>query len=218
MFTVQVTSILDPDGRPAPGRQSWPVPWLEDGSVAPADLPQSAGRTLDFAWFDADEGHWPHRASWRFPSLPEPAVVMYKPAPDKEELAAQRFVVTVRIIRTEPSANHLDRRFVIGVTANSGLACEPVPDKPPESALPSGSEPAPATLELRLEDERWNIWQGSALLAELKIRITAKRPVSLVHFDLESDDPGLIAGRPRLSHDQVNALFEDREGGVRNPV
>jgi len=77
------------------------------------------------------------------------------------------------------------------------------------AALPSGPVLSSDALELRLEDERWDIWQGAALLAALKIRITAKRPIRLVHFDLESDDPGLEAGRPRLNQAQVDTLFND---------
>ena len=73
-----------------------------------------------------------------------------------------------------------------------------------ETAVPTSS-----ALELQLEDERWDIWQASALLAELKIRITARRPIRITHFDLESDDPGLAAGRPRLNQAQVDALFND---------
>lgn len=94
MFKAEVTSVLDPDGRPAPGRQSWPIPWLDDGSVSPADLSQAEGRTLDFAWFEAGEGGWPDLASWRFPSLPEPVTVMYRPVHDKKELAGQRFLAS----------------------------------------------------------------------------------------------------------------------------
>jgi hypothetical protein len=78
-----------------------------------------------------------------------------------------------------------------------------------EVPLPSGLVLSSDALELRLEDERWDIWQGAALLAALKIRITAKRPIRLVHFDLESDDPGLEAGRPRLNQAQVDTLFND---------
>jgi hypothetical protein len=76
-------------------------------------------------------------------------------------------------------------------------------------ALPSGPVLSTDALDMWLEDEGWPIWQASALLAELKIRITAKHPIRLVHFDLESDDPGLEAGRPRLSHAQGEALFDD---------
>jgi hypothetical protein len=70
--------------------------------------------------------------------------------------------------------------------------------------------PRPA-LELRLEDERWPIWQYAALIAELKIRITARQPIRVAYFDLESDDPGLEAGRPRLNQAQADALFNHRE-------
>lgn len=108
MFMARVTGILDSDGIPVPGRQSWTIPWLDDGSVAPVDLPYADGRTLDFARFDPGEsGQWDDRASWWFSSLPEPVIVMYKPVPDKTELAARRFVVTVRIIRTEPAYSRI---------------------------------------------------------------------------------------------------------------
>jgi len=125
-FTAEVISVLDPDGRPVE-RQSWTVPWVGDDSAAPADLLHSGSRTLDFARFVPDEGQWPHRAFWEFFSLPGPGriAVMYKPVADKRELAPARFVVTVRIIRSEPSPDHTDRQFAIGVTSNAGLVCEP---------------------------------------------------------------------------------------------
>ena len=130
-----VTGITDPDGRPVPGPQSWPIPWLEDGSVRPANLPKFDGRTLDFARFNAGESDpWPHRAYWLFSSLPEPVGVTYDPVRSRGELGAQRFVVTLRIIRAEPSANHMDRQFSIGVTTGGRLVCDPVPDGTPRPA------------------------------------------------------------------------------------
>src|ERR1022692_1449277 len=121
MFTARVTGILDTDGGPAPTRQSWAIPWLDDDPIAPADLPCSDARTLDFARFDAGESRgWDKRASWWFVTRAEPVGVMYKPVRrDKKELADCRYVVTVRIIRTEPSEGYVDRQFSIGVTSNA---------------------------------------------------------------------------------------------------
>jgi hypothetical protein len=140
-FTAGVTSILVPPGWPAPGQHAWPIPWLADNPMAPADIPYSDARTLDFARFDAGESSgWDKRASWWFCSRPDPVGVMYEPVRDKKELAAWPLLVTVRIIRAAPSENYADQQFSIKVTSNAALVCEPVEMlSVPVVALPSPS-------------------------------------------------------------------------------
>jgi hypothetical protein len=65
----------------------------------------------------------------------------------------------------------------------------------------------PGPLELKLEDERWDIWQGIVVMAELKIRIAASRPIRLAAFNLESD-PG-TGERPRLNQAQRDAVYKE---------
>jgi hypothetical protein len=113
------------------GPSSWPIPWLEDGSVEPKEIPFTGRRILDFAWYDvgavqADvtSTHWGDNHHWYFSSIPEPIGVMYHPVRTMAEVEAQRFLVTVRIIRVDP-ADSTDRRLAIGVDG-FGLVCEPL--------------------------------------------------------------------------------------------
>jgi hypothetical protein len=174
-FTAEVISVLDPDRTPVEA-QSWTVPWVGDGSAVPADLLHSGSRTLDFARFVPDEGQWPHRAFWEFFSLPGPGriAVMYKPVADKRELAPARFVVTVRIMRSDPSPDHADRQFAIGVTSNAGLVCEPVPspatmteDRQPAQAGSTNDPAATAQQQSLLAQVRSHLDEGRSLQGAL---------------------------------------------------
>jgi hypothetical protein len=75
-------------------------------------------------------------------------------------------------------------------------------------SMPSRPEPA-GHLELDLLDEDWDLWQGCAWIAAIKVRITntTGQVIRLAAFDLESD-PG-TAERPKLTQEQVNALFHE---------
>lgn len=121
MFTAEVVSVLDNDGNARLGPSSWPIPWLEDGSVEPKQILFAGSRILDFACYDvgalqADlkSTHWGDHDHWWFSSLPQPIGFMYRPVRTLADVEAQRFLVTVRIIRADPP-NTTDRQFAVGV-------------------------------------------------------------------------------------------------------
>jgi hypothetical protein len=65
-------------------------------------------------------------------------------------------------------------------------------------------------LELTLEDEDWELWQGLAWIAAVKVRltnVTADQVIRLERFYLESD-PG-DGDRPRLTQAQVDGLLDE---------
>ena len=80
-------------------------------------------------------------------------VIMYKPVADKRELAPARFVVTVRIIQTEPASGHTDRQFAIDITGDAGLVCEPAPDRASKHSVTETPDDS-APISSRAEDPR----------------------------------------------------------------
>jgi hypothetical protein len=63
---------------------------------------------------------------------------------------------------------------------------------------------------MTLEEEKWDMWQGVAWIAAVKVRITntaTNQVIRLERFNLESE-PG-PGERPKLTQDQVNALFHE---------
>jgi hypothetical protein len=69
-------------------------------------------------------------------------------------------------------------------------------------------EPA-APLELALEGEAWDLWQGCAWIAAIRVRITntTEQVIRLVAFELQSDLG--TGGHPKLTQEQVDALFHE---------
>jgi hypothetical protein len=130
-FSAEVVRIFDDRGNAPLGPASWRIPWLEDGSVEPKEILQEGRRILDFARYDAGgvhadltSTHWGTNKHWWFSALPEAAGFMYRPVRTRAELEAQRFRVTVRIIRADPP-DSTDRQFAIGVHGFD-LICEPL--------------------------------------------------------------------------------------------
>jgi hypothetical protein len=103
-----------------------------------------------------------------------------------------------RTLRRRPHRRILDD-IPEGLGRGLGALIPPLP--PPERSGP---------LDLALEGEDWDMWQGCAWIAALKVRVTnttSDRVIRLECFDLESDPgPGV---RPKLTQDQVNALFHE---------
>ncbi|MCW2907574.1 MAG: hypothetical protein JWL68_2363 [Actinomycetia bacterium] len=70
--------------------------------------------------------------------------------------------------------------------------------------------PPPAEpLDIQLLDEDWDLWQGCAWIAAIRVRITntSDKVIHLVRFELDSD-PG-PGDRPKLSQDQVDGVFHE---------
>lgn len=85
---------------------------------------------------------------------------------------------------------------------------EPIPVSP---AKPSATYEA---LKLELEDARWTLWRRAAWLTDIQVRITNTAPnrvIKLISFELESDPGTSWDERPRLTQEQVDALFHEME-------
>jgi hypothetical protein len=128
-FSAEVVDIRDDRGNPLLGPSSWQIPWLADGSVAPREILQAGRGILDFAHLDImaierdlRTTKWVSNAHWWFSSLPHAIGFSYRPVRDRAELEAQRFRVTVRIIRAEPP-DSTDRHLGVGYHGFD-LVCE----------------------------------------------------------------------------------------------
>lgn len=117
------------------GQRSWPVPWLDDGSVGSKQIPQFGRPLLDFAHFDflglqqdLEGTKWLNGNHWVFPSLPQPVNARYSAARSWSELDNQHFVITVRVIRDDPPG-YVETEFKIG---NDGTEpyCRELPERP----------------------------------------------------------------------------------------
>ena len=118
-FRVEVTDAHNQDGNWV-GPRSWPVPWLEDGSVDAKQIPMFGKPLLDFAQFDylnlqedLEGTKWLNGDHWAFPSLPQPIKVRYSAVRRWSELENRNFVITVRVIREDPPGC-TDVEFKIG--------------------------------------------------------------------------------------------------------
>jgi len=178
-FRVEVIDAHNQDGNWI-GRRSWPVPWLDDGSVGATQIPKFGKPLLDFAHFDflglqqdLDGTKWLRGEHWVFPSLPDPVKVRYSAVRYWSELNDQHFVITVRVIRDDPHG-YIDAQFKIGTDGTQPYCREllerpapvpPVPTDPhqlralavhggPQQSAAAEPEPAPAS-EPTITD-RWH--------------------------------------------------------------
>jgi hypothetical protein len=82
-FRVEVVDARNQNGNWV-GPRSWPVPWLEDGSVGAKEVPMFGKPLLDLAHFDflglqedLEGTKWLKGNHWAFPSLPQPVTFRY---------------------------------------------------------------------------------------------------------------------------------------------
>jgi hypothetical protein len=132
-FRVKVIDAHNQDGNWV-GPSSWPVPWLDDGSVSSKEIPFGKP-LLDFAHFDflalqeelagAKEVQGDH---WIFPSQPQPVTFRYSAVSAWSDLSSQYIVITLRVIRDEPEG-HVDLQFKLG-TDETRPYCRELPEKP----------------------------------------------------------------------------------------
>ena len=118
-FRVEVIDARDQDGN-WPGPRSWPVPWLEDGSVTSKGIPMGGRPLLDFAHFDIfglkEEIEGTKRVPGNhcvFSSLPQPVPFTYSAVKTWTDLRRQYVVMTLRVIREAPEG-HVDVQFQLG--------------------------------------------------------------------------------------------------------
>jgi len=177
-FRAEVTDAHNQDGNWI-GRRSWPVPWLDDGSVGAKQIPKFGKPLLDFARFDflglqrdLEGTKWLRGEHWVFPSLPDPVKVSYSAVRYWSELNDQHFVITVRVIRDDPPG-HIDTRFKIGTDGTQPYCRElpetpapvpPVPTDPHRLHAPAvdgrpqqpAAEPEPAPASEPTITDRWH--------------------------------------------------------------
>ena len=110
-FRVEVIDAHNQDGNWV-GPRSWPVPWLEDGSVTSKEIPKFGKPLLDFAHFDflalqedLEGTKWLRGDHWVFPSLPQPVTFRYSAVRAWSDLSRQYLVITLRVIRDEPEGH-----------------------------------------------------------------------------------------------------------------
>lgn len=139
-FRVEVIDVRNQDGYWV-GRRSWPVPWLEDGSVGSKEIPMFGRPLLDFAHFDyftlkedLDTTKWLRGDHWVFPSLPEPVKFRYSAVRALSDLDRQHIVVTLRVIRDEPDG-YVDVQFKIGLHGMEPYCIE-LPEQPAQVVSP----------------------------------------------------------------------------------
>jgi len=195
-FTAEVITIIRKEnGRPPISQPDWSVPWVSNGkrdiSAAAVHIPKGQSRTLDFARYDpatvqasregeADEPHW-----W-FPTLPEPIGIMYwPPIKSGKDLSARRFVVLIRVYRSEP-AHYTDFTFEVGVSG-SLIICNPLP------------------LKYTVLQAVWKPWRQTHFIVSVRIEILNRSAKAIrlgSTFQLESDSKD----GPPLAPDEVTVL------------
>ena len=195
-FAAEVITIVrKEDGRPAISQPDWSVPWVSDAkrdrSAAAIHIPKGQSRTLDFARCDqptipeshADKADEPH---WWFPSLREPIGIRYwPPIKSGKDLSARRFVVLIRVYRSEP-ARCSDFTFEVGISG-SLLICNPVP------------------LKVTMLQAVWKPWRQTHYIvsADIEILNQSANAIRLAPtFQVESDSKA----KPSLEPNEVTAL------------
>lgn len=145
-FRVEVIDAHDQDGNWI-GRRSWPVPWLDDGSVDSRQIATFGKPLLDFARFDflglqqdLEGTKWLRGEHWVFPSLPAPVKVRYSAVRYWSELNDQHFVITVRVIRDDPPG-YADTRFRIGTNGTQPYCHELSETPAPLPTTPADPDP-----------------------------------------------------------------------------
>jgi hypothetical protein len=143
-FRVEVIDAHNQNGDWV-GPRSWPVPWLEDGSVGSKEIPKFAKPLLDFAHFDflalqedLDGTKWLRGNHWVFPSRPEQVTFRYSAVRAWPDLSRQHIVIILRVIRDEPEG-HVDLQFKIGYD-DTGPYCRELPENP-VSGTPLPTDP-----------------------------------------------------------------------------
>lgn len=144
-FRVEVIDVHNQNGDWA-GPRSWPVPWLEDGSVTSKAVPMFGKPLLDFAHFDflalredLEGTKWLRGDHWVFPSLPEPVKFRYSAVRAWSDLSEQYIIVTLRVIRNEPEG-HVDVQFKIGADGTQPYCLE-LPETRASGTTPQPTDP-----------------------------------------------------------------------------
>jgi pimeloyl-ACP methyl ester carboxylesterase len=142
-FRAEVVDAHDQDGNWI-GPRSWPMPWLDDGSVKSKEIPTFGKPLLDFAQFDflglkqdLDGTKWLNGNHWVFVSLPQPVKASYSAVRYWSELDNQHFVITVRVIRDDPPG-YVDTEFNVGVQGTEPY-CRELPEKASGMPMPAAS-------------------------------------------------------------------------------
>jgi hypothetical protein len=141
-FQVRVIDAHNQDGNWI-GPRSWPVPWLDDGSIDSKQIAKFDGPKLDFAHFDfrglqqdLEGTKWLNGNHWVFPSLPQPVKVRYSAVRFWSELDKQYFVVTVRVVRDDPPG-YVDIEFKLGLEGAEPYCREPPETEPSGTSMPT---------------------------------------------------------------------------------
>lgn len=128
-FRVEVVDARNQDGDWV-GPRTWPVPWLEDGSVESREISTFSRPLLDFAHFecpalqeDLESTKWVRGGHWVFPTFPQPVRFRYSAVHKWSDLSRQYLVITVRVIRDEPPA-HTEQHFEIGTNGTEPYLVE----------------------------------------------------------------------------------------------
>lgn len=128
-FRVEVVDARNQDGS-WNGPRSWPVPWLEDGSVESREIPTFSRPLLDFAHFeflalqeDLESTKWLRGDHWVFPTLPQPVRFRYSAVRKWPDLSRQYLVVTVQVVRDDP-LGRTEQHFKIGTNGTEPYLVE----------------------------------------------------------------------------------------------
>ena len=195
-FRVEVIDAQNQDGNWV-GPRSWPVPWLEDGSVSSKDIPKFGKPLLDFAHFDflglredLEGTKWLRGDHWVFPSRPEPVKFRYSAVRAWPDLSKQYIVITLRVIRDEPGG-HVDIQFKIGYDETGPYYLE-LPEKPAELDAAPPPDEAPAEAAPAVTD-RWHTTSINAVSQDMwQLRDNTMRHPGYMSRSLLADSPPSI--------------------------
>ena len=86
--------------------------------------------------------------------------------------------------------------------------------QPPASTVPGPTLPSATygALKLELVGTKWTLWQRTAWLTDIQVRITnttLNRVIELTRFELESDPGPSWEQRPKMTQEQVGAVFQE---------
>jgi hypothetical protein len=206
-FRVEVIDAHNQDGNWI-GLRSWPVPWLEDGSVTSKDIPKAGRPLLDFAHFDLlalqedlEGTKWLRGDHWVFPSLPQPVAFSYSAAMAWSDQSRQYLVITLRVIRDQPEG-HVDLQFKLG-TDGTQPYCRELPEKP-VSGVPIPTDPH------LLRDLAVNGQVSQPTEAEPESASAPEVPPAVTDRWRHTSDGAKVPSLMRLTH---TALFHPGYGG-----
>jgi hypothetical protein len=230
-FTVNVVSFTDEEGEFGPHgawliggagdsnqRQTWPVPWDEDGSTGSKEVLKGEPRVLRLATFnrahteqEVTSSHWGDGPHWLFASATEPVPITYWPVDTLAKLQALRFIVTVQVTSRQHDKPVM-KTFSVGF-GDWKLVCEPAHPPTPAPGVVTGP------LYVKASPPQWREIGDDVYLIVLAVvicNVTDGKPIKATRAWLcaEQNEMGFVPPTTRSKLDrELEAV--DTYGGPR---